>query len=252
MDENTHQSRAASSHPTVPVKIPGTRPVTDPLAQAPANAEPDRDAVTTGRLIAGDPEGLRRLLQDHGGLIQARLRRDFGKALDDAEIDEAMGAMAVKVWNAASRFDATKGTLRAWATVIARNCALRQLERRRSNTLRSEPDLDRFVLPEPAAGRPSCEQLRLRADLHASIAALPPLQRAVLEADLEAGGSVPAESLAARLGSTPNSIYVSRQKARQALRQAMALRGHDLGSPEPGARRAAGAPIPLQTGSELG
>ncbi len=226
--------------------------MTDPLAEAPANAEPDRDAVTTGWLLAGNPEGLRRLLLDHGGLIETRLRRDFGKALDDAEIDEAMGAMAVKVWNAAARFDATKGSLRAWATVIARNCALKQLERRRSDTLRTEADLDRFVLPELASNRPVAEQQRLRADLFASIAALPPLQRAVLQADLEAGGSVPAETLAARLGSTANSIYVSRQKARQALRQAMARRGHALGRPEPGARRATGAPTSLQAGSELG
>jgi hypothetical protein len=64
---------------------------------------------------------------------------------------------------------------------------------------------------------------------------LPPLQRAVLQADFEAGGSVPAEPLAKRFGTTTNSIYVSRQKARKALREAMRELGHVLTERKSGA-----------------
>lgn len=184
-------------------------------------------------LLAGHPDALRVLLQNHGGLLRARLQKEFGKVLDDSEIDEAMSAMLIRVWNAAPRFDATKGSLRAWVAVIARNCALRLLERRRGSAVRTEPDLDQFVLPGQSPGSPSVERQRLLGDLHACIDALPRLQRAVMIADLEAGGAAPAEPLAREHRTTTNSIYVSRQKARKALRHAMARLGHALAIDRP-------------------
>jgi DNA-directed RNA polymerase specialized sigma24 family protein len=194
--------------------------------------------VTVRLVVAGDPEGLRRLLQDHGAIVRARLEREFD-TLDGSEIDEAMGAMAVKVWNAGQRFDANKGTLRAWCAVIARRCALRLLDMRKRDPAKAEPDLDLYELPRPPVEPPSAEQVRLLADLRLSIAELPGLQRAVAQADLEAGGLAPASLLARQLKTTPNSIYVSRLRARKALRLAMARRGHDLADP-PGA----GGPLP--------
>lgn len=189
---------------------------------------PDRDEVTIRLVVAGDPDGLRQLLQDHGSVVRARLQREFGTILDDLEIDEAMSDMAVKVWNAGKRFDGNKGTLRAWCAVIARHCALRVLSRRQRNPTRLEPDLDQYVLPRPTAVLPSPEQLRLLANLRASIARLPQLQRAVTLADLAAGGLAPAAPLAQQFATTQNSIYVTRLKARKALRLAMARLGHDL------------------------
>jgi hypothetical protein len=52
------------------------------------------------------------------------------------------------------------------------------------------------------------------------------MQRAVLQADLEAGEVVPAQELALRLKTTANSIYVTRLKGREALRKALARVGH--------------------------
>lgn len=63
------------------------------------------------------------------------------------------------------------------------------------------------------------------ADLRACLDGLAPLQRAVLSADLAAGGSVPARLLADQLRTTPNSVYVSRTLGRKALHAALQTRG---------------------------
>lgn len=200
----------------------------DPI---PAEPRPDRDGDTVARLLRGDPDGLRHLLLDHGGTIAARLRKDFSRVLDDHEIDEAMSAMTVRIWKAAPRFDATKGTLRAWASVIARNCALRVLEQRRNLRALPTPDLDERAFRSAMETRVPADRERLLADLRACISGLPALQRAILEADLEAGDVVPAADLAALHRTSPNSIYVSRQKGRKSLLQALRARGHELGTP---------------------
>ena len=56
-----------------------------------------------------------------------------------------------------------------------------------------------------------------QAELYRVIASLPPLQRAVVEADLEEGRGVAAQQLAAQLGTTEGSIYAARRRARSTL-----------------------------------
>ena len=207
--------------------------VSEPDKSKAPERQQERDTVTVALLAARDPEGLARLLGDHGGLVRACLRMEFGNALDDLEIDEAMNSMVINVWRSHS-FDATKGTLRAWATVIARNCALQILRLRMRRSIPSRPDLDHFAVAPPNQKLSLSERERQRADLHECMKRLPPLQRAVLQADFDAGCSVPAEPLAKKFGTTTNSIYVSRQKARKALREAMRELGHVLTDRKPG------------------
>ena len=201
--------------------------------------EQNRDAITVQELASGNPEGLQHLLQDHGGLIKSLLRQDFGRVLDDSELDEVMNTMVAKVWKAAARFDAAQGTLRAWATAIARNSALNYLENRRRDSQRPTPDLDRFAIAVAAPTSPTSDRQRLLADLHRCIELLPTLQRAVLTADLEAGDAVAAGPLAKLHGTTANSIYVSRLKGRIALRKSLADLGHTLSERRPAAGKPA-------------
>lgn len=216
------------------------------------DSQPDRDAVTVGKLLAGDDDGLQRLLQDHGGLIRTRLRKDFGNTLDDSEIDEVMNTMVVKVWQAARRFSQAHGTLRAWAHVIAHNTALRHMENRRRSSMRPQADLDRFAVAIHAPASPTSERRRLLADLHRCIEQLPPLQRAVLKADLQAGDTLPAGPLATRLGTTASSIYVSRLKGRASLREALTALGHTLGVRRPTAARPEILQPPFEPRAEQG
>lgn len=193
-------------------------------------ASPDRDSVTARLLQAGDPEGLVRLLTDHGSRIRSKLRKDFGGVMDESDMEEVMSLASVRAWNAARRLDARRSSLRAWFGVIARNCALTLLEVRARGGLRFEPDLD--LRPQAVPCGPSADprQMDLIRDLHRCIDRLPALQRAVVLADLQADGTAPADVLAEQLRTSTNSIYVSRWKGRTALRKALAGMGHDFAS----------------------
>lgn len=197
-----------------------------------ASQPPDRDLETTRLLQRGDAEGLRRLLVDHGGKVLGLLRKEFTKVLDLQEIDDAVSQASVRAWRSSNRYDPERGTLGAWLYVIARNCARRMLEaKRRHVTLTLLDDLDSTAssiaaAPEAGEREPDVPRDRFLQDVKQCIDALPPQQRAVLLADLAAGGSAPTDLLAETLKTTRNSVYVSRNNGRKALRAAMKELGH--------------------------
>ena len=192
----------------------------------------DRDAVTARLLADGSSEGLRRLLVDHGGRVHTLLSKDFESVLDETEIEDAVSQANIRVWRSGKQIDLSRGSLRAWYYVVARNCALRLLEcKRRRGALRFVDDLDAMTTGngQVVASDSEAEATRRRQvarDLHRCIDALPSLQRAVILADLAAGGVATTEQLVRDLDTTPNSIYVSRTNGRKALRTAMIRLGH--------------------------
>lgn len=209
----------------------------------PANPPPDRDAVTARLLAADDPEGLRRLLVDHGGRVRRVLQKEFENVLDASEIDDAVSQASLRVWRRGRAYDAGRGTLRAWFCVIARNCATRILTTKRSHSALSfVADLDsRPQLQDTTQDAESQARQRFLDDLYRCIDGLPALQRSVVLADLAAGGTAATEDLIDELKTTANSIYVSRTNARKTLRAALIARGHVFGDPDPIAAREAGS-----------
>jgi RNA polymerase sigma factor (sigma-70 family) len=173
------------------------------------------------------------MLTDHGNGVRWTLRKEFSKVLDELQIDDAINQATLRVWRSAHRFDPSRGTLRAWFYAVARNCAKRVLERRRRDEVRYVDDLDsaaeRIVGEEYTAP----QQLRFAHDLRRCIDRLPPQQRAVILADLAAGGTATTEDLASELRTTRNSIYVSRTNARKSLRVALIALGHRFGEDPP-------------------
>jgi DNA-directed RNA polymerase specialized sigma24 family protein len=190
----------------------------DPAVRA--TAATDRDRLTIELLMRGDPEGLRHLLEDHGGRVQAKLERVFGRALDASEIAEAMSLAAVRVWRSPSQLDHRDGTLRAWLFVIARNCALELLAERRRLALVPIDDFEELLQSLASTGTDP-ERLRRIADLHGCVRELPPLQRAVLLADLGADGLASAPGLAQQLATSKRAIYNARSNGRSELRRMM-------------------------------
>lgn len=69
-------------------------------------------------------------------------------------------------------------------------------------------------------------QARLLRDFDDVIDHLPHLQRVITRADLAVGGAADSVRLAAILGTSVNSIRVSRNKARHRIRSEMLKRGH--------------------------
>ncbi len=186
----------------------------------------DGDAVTVRLLLTQDTAGLRRLLADHGTCTRGVLRKCFGDALDDVELEDVLTRAAYYAWRAADTFDPAKGTLRAWFFVIARNAGHELLrEQQRPGWMTPGVELDRVAATAatPATTTPFLDTLRR------CIAALPWLQRRIIEADLRSGDLADADELARKLRTTKNSIYVSRSNARKALKRALIEKGYQPG-----------------------
>jgi RNA polymerase sigma factor (sigma-70 family) len=190
----------------------------------------DRDQETARLLARGDQEGLRRLLVDHGGKVLGLLRKEFVRVLDFQEIDDAVSQASVRAWRSGRNFAPERGSLAAWFYVIARNCARRLVEAKGKHAVLSfRDDLDSAAAAKAASAAESQAKApkdQFLADVKRCIDALAPQQRAVLLADLAAGGSAPTDELAGQLQTTRNSIYVSRNNGRKALRAAMQKLGH--------------------------
>jgi RNA polymerase sigma factor (sigma-70 family) len=199
-----------------------------------AGQRPDRDPETIRLLRLEDPEALRRILVDHAGKVLALLRKEFHHVLDQQEIEDALSRATLRVWRAGKTYDPSRGTLAAWLYVIARNCALTVLDtKRRHSCLSFVEDMDSQAASVTTAATaemddPQEEPNAFAADVRDCIESLAPQQRAVLLADLAAGGTADTEVLADQLKTTRNSIYVSRNNGRKALRKALLNRGHSL------------------------
>jgi RNA polymerase sigma factor (sigma-70 family) len=192
----------------------------------------ERDAHTVRLLRARDPEALTRLLTDHAPRVSWLLRREF-RMLGEAEVDEALNAATLNAWSGATGYDESRGTLRAWFYVIARNAALgilrRELRERRGR-VNGAPELNDFAAPVGVEVEGSSEtQQSFVDDLHRCVSALPALQRSIIEADLRVGDVAEAAELAREYGTSKNSIYVSRSMARKTLRRCLLARGHRIG-----------------------
>ncbi len=197
----------------------------------PTGRASERDAETLRLLVHQDQEGLRRLLTDYGTIVRTALQREFHKTLDSQDIDEVISQASHRAWRSASSCDLAKGTLVGWFLTIARNCGRRlagvrlrrksqfvslteALEAQMPGAVPSyDPDLEIQGTPE---------QVRILRELHACIQELPRMQRWVVLADLEAGGTGNVEELAARFNTSCNSIYVSRTNGRKKLRGVLA------------------------------
>ena len=175
------------------------------------------------RMAEGDQDGLRLLLERYGGRMKGFLVKRYADILQEGELDEALNVAVYNIWRFAERYDEGKGLLPSWCIRIAQRAAqsiVRREKKHRSKNLEYDASYD------PADDRPAEETVQAsdraadpkREDLHRAIETLPPLQKAIIKADLAAeSGLADAGRLAEIHGTTKNSIYVSRNKARENL-----------------------------------
>lgn len=177
-------------------------------------------------LSTKDPRGLVALLERYGGLAKGVLAKCYGGRLDHLERAEALNEAAANAWRWPSAVTAQRGTLKAWFCQIAVNAARRILREKQRQPVGDVDPADERARSDQTTG-PSDDGLLAR--LESCIARLPHLQREIVRADLAAGGDgVDARTLAARLETTINAVYVSRNKARHSLRECLARGGHEL------------------------
>jgi RNA polymerase sigma factor (sigma-70 family) len=182
-------------------------------------------AIAVG-LLDRDEDALRVLLRKYGGLLKGFIRKKFGDALHELEVDAVVSGAAYKAWNKAELYDDSKASLKTWFLQIGYHQAVDLLrERKKHDVEHSVEDLD--AIPELPQSRVSDQtNKKVIRDLKEVVDSLPPLQKAIIKADLKSGDVADATRLAAIHGTSKNSIYVSRNKARTTIRDELVRRGH--------------------------
>jgi DNA-directed RNA polymerase specialized sigma24 family protein len=190
------------------------------------------DITLVCRMSQGDQDALRLMLKKYGGRVKAALKRKYQGILAEPEIEQAVLDGAFQVWRFASRFEVDRGSLGDWFLAITFNAAagiIRGYRKMSFKELAFDPVGDHASWWSGGSSATTTtfgRESRLIRDLNEAIGKLPPLQRAVIQADLAAGGKADTERLAAQLGSNEKSVQAARSKAKSALRTLMAQKGH--------------------------
>ncbi len=182
---------------------------------------PDLEVVA--RLTAGDERALGVLYDRYGALAFS-----LASAIvhDTADAEEVVAEVFSQIWRTASSFDASRGSVVAWVSTIARTRSLDLIrsQKRRARIMDeaaamssegSSPGLSSGV-PSPDREVEMSEAQRL---VRRSLADLPPPQRHVLELAYFGGLSQSeiAEKLSEPLGTVKTRMRSGMEKLRQAL-----------------------------------
>ncbi len=174
-------------------------------------AEPPEttDAEILRLLQADQDRGVLLLLERHGGRVAGYLKGRF-RSLDEHELHDVLVDALLALPNT---YDAARGSLGPWLLLLAHQQAvLRTRRRKRDSGGNGTEAVDRGPGPEETAqSRERLERLQQALDQ------LAPLEKAVMQADLEAGEAAPAEQLAERFNTTTRSVYNARTRARKKL-----------------------------------
>ena len=116
--------------------------------------------------------------------VEPVVRRVVNRIVFDAYLaDEVVGDCLWQVWREASRFDATRGSVRSWVAIIARSRALDALRRRKALALHEEALDDQGEPSRAACSETPVERLQtLQRDrrLSAALSRIDPIQRQLL------------------------------------------------------------------------
>lgn len=187
----------------------------------PASAPPDPDLIA--QAARGDERAIAALYDRYGGVLYAVAYRIVGQRADAEEV--VVDAFA-QAWRDAPRFEAGRGSVAGWLTMIARSRAL-DLVRARSRRDRitasaaAEHPGDSPALgdwrPDPAGSYDHGER---RRHVQQALQALSPPQRQAIELAFFEGLSQSeiAERLQEPLGTIKTRVRLGMQKLRESLR----------------------------------
>jgi RNA polymerase sigma-70 factor (ECF subfamily) len=185
-------------------------------------ASPPRDAELLSRIAQGDEEALGRLYDRFGPVLYAVAYRVLNEKADAEEV--VMEAFA-QAWREAQRFDANRGSVAAWLTMMTRSRALdlARSQSRRSRITDTAAREEPATAPAMSTGFRSpgsaVEDSERRQAVAAALAALSPPQRVAIELAYYEGLSQSeiAERLREPLGTIKTRMRLGMQKLREAL-----------------------------------
>ncbi len=209
------------------------------VAPSDAAAGPTADAALVARVAAGDAEALGTLYDRFGADAHRFARVLVGGAADEA--DDVTAAVFAQLWRTAARYDAARGSVAAWVTMVTRARALDHVRaRRRRVRLEERAAGDAAALAPagtaatavPLGGSPEApdaavERAEAARAVRGSLAALPEPQRRAIELAFFGGLSHAdvAAALGQPLGTVKTRIRTGLLKLREAMRPAAAAGG---------------------------
>jgi RNA polymerase sigma-70 factor, ECF subfamily len=199
-----------------------------PKPAPPSTAPADHDLVA--RAAGGDEQAIGTLYHRYGAVLYAVAYRVVGQSADAEDV--VIEAFA-QVWRDATRFEATRGSVAGWLTMIARSRAL--------DVVRARTRRDR-ITASAAADQPqrspgmgdwradpsdSHDHAERRQQVQAALQTLSPPQRQAIELAFFEGLSQSeiAERLNEPLGTIKTRVRLGMQKLRDALRPLFFERG---------------------------
>ena len=199
----------------------------------------DSDAALVTRVAAGDADALGALYDRFGAGAHAFARALVGGASDEA--DDVTAAVFAQLWRTAARYDAARGTVAAWVTMVTRARALDHVRARRRRlrleeraasdaSVGSLPGASLAAVPLGGTGEPAdaaVERAETARAVRGSLASLPEPQRRAIELAFFGGLSHAdvAVALGQPLGTVKTRIRSGLQKLREVLRPHLAEGG---------------------------
>jgi RNA polymerase sigma-70 factor, ECF subfamily len=138
----------------------------------------DSDARLADRIRAGQAQALGELYDRYAGTALAIAMRVVA---DRTEAEDVVHDAFVAAWRKIDRFDAGRGSLRAWLLTVVRNRAIDRVRARRASVDVEDADKRSLLRTGP---NPTWEDALRRAsaaEVRAALAALPNEQRRALE-----------------------------------------------------------------------
>jgi RNA polymerase sigma-70 factor (ECF subfamily) len=196
----------------------------------PAASSPQADRDLLVRAASGDQEAIAGLYDRYGGVLYAVAYRVAGQR---ADAEDAVVEAFAQAWRDASRFEAARGSVAGWLTMIARSRALDIVRARTRRDRITASASSREPLGAPAMGNwradpvDSYEDTERSQHVKAALQTLSPPQRQAIEMAFFEGLSQSeiAERLAEPLGTIKTRVRLGMQKLRETLRPFFFERG---------------------------
>ena len=195
---------------------------------AAASAQADRDLLV--RAADGDQDAIAALYDRYGGVLYAVAYR---VARQRADAEDAVVETFTQAWRDASRFEAARGSVAGWLTMIARSRALdivrarARRDRITASASSREPEGSLAMGSRPADPADSYDSTERKRQVQAALESLSPPQRQAIELAFFEGLSQSeiAQRLEEPLGTLKTRVRLGLQMLRESRRPFFFERG---------------------------